>query len=194
MQLCLSEAKTSHPKTSKEYEEKGKTVGLLLRLTKLLWSTGKIVVLDSGFCVLKGIIELRQRGVFASAVIKKRRYWPKYIPGEVIQQHFEGLEVGSVDALGGTLDGVPCFHGFCMKADGYVSSLMSSYDTNERVGADKQRFVNGEKVVFKYPEVVSNHYRFRHAVDDHNAKRHAPISFEKRWGTKYWKIGCLLSC
>jgi Transposase IS4 len=182
----LVEGKDKPPNHSKEFDEKGKTVGLLLRLTKRIWSTGKIVVLDSGFCVLKGIIELRQRGVFAAAVIKKRRYWPKYIPGEQIQQHFAGQEVGSVDALGGTLDGVP-FHVFCMKDDGYVTMLMSSYGTNERVGNDKIRFVEGEKMVFKYPEVVSNHYRYRHAVDDHNAKRHAPISFEKRWGTKYWK-------
>ena len=36
----------------------GKTVGLLLRLTKCLYSTGKVVILDSGFCVLQGIVEL----------------------------------------------------------------------------------------------------------------------------------------
>ena len=30
-----------------------KTFGLVLRLTKTLWSTGKTVIIDSGFCVLK---------------------------------------------------------------------------------------------------------------------------------------------
>ena len=37
---------------------------------------------------------------------------------------------------------------------------------------------------FCYPEVVSNHFKFRHAVDDHNAKRHAPISLEYVCATK----------
>jgi Transposase IS4 len=55
-----------------DFDNVGKTVGLLLRLTKKLWSTAKVVVLDSGFCVLKGIIELQKRGVFAAALIKKR--------------------------------------------------------------------------------------------------------------------------
>ena len=33
--------------------------------------TGKILVLDSGFCVLEALIELKKAGVFAHAVIKK---------------------------------------------------------------------------------------------------------------------------
>mmetsp|Transcript_29007 Transcript_29007/g.44579 ORF Transcript_29007/g.44579 Transcript_29007/m.44579 type:complete len:123 (+) Transcript_29007:326-694(+) len=39
-----------------EFNELGKTVGLLLCLTKPLWGTGKIVILDSGFCVLQGLL------------------------------------------------------------------------------------------------------------------------------------------
>ena len=54
-----------------EYDKMGKTVGLLVHLCSSLFSTGKVVILDSGFCVLKGLIELRKLGVFASALIKK---------------------------------------------------------------------------------------------------------------------------
>ena len=49
----------------------GKTVALLLTMCKPIYSTGKVVILDSGFCVLQGIIELRKKGVFAGALIKK---------------------------------------------------------------------------------------------------------------------------
>jgi hypothetical protein len=35
--------------------------------------------------------------------------------------------------------------------------------------------------------VIANHFRFRHSVDDHNAKRHAPISLEVVWSTKEWE-------
>ena len=46
-----------------------KTGALLLRLCESLFATGKVVILDSGFCVLKAIIALRQKGVFASELI-----------------------------------------------------------------------------------------------------------------------------
>ena len=41
-------------------------------------------------------------------------------------------------------------------------------------------------LTFKYPEVIHNHFMFRHAVDDHNGKRHSPISLEVVWATKRW--------
>ena len=59
----------------------------------------KIVVLDSSFCVLRALVELRKRGVFAHVLFKKRKYWPKYIKGDKIKVHFEGLEVGTADAI-----------------------------------------------------------------------------------------------
>ena len=35
-----------------------KTVGLMLRMTEGIWGTGRVVALDSGFCVLEGCIQL----------------------------------------------------------------------------------------------------------------------------------------
>ena len=40
------------------FDEKGKTPGLLLCLTRGIWGSGKVVLFDSGFCVLQGIIDL----------------------------------------------------------------------------------------------------------------------------------------
>ena len=62
-----------------QYDNFGSTVGLLLQMLSPIYHKGFVVILDSGFCVLKGIIELRKKGVFASTLIKKRQYWPKYI-------------------------------------------------------------------------------------------------------------------
>ena len=56
-----------------EHKELGTAVGLLLRLRESAFNTGKAAILDSGFCALKGIIELRKRGVYSTAVAKKRR-------------------------------------------------------------------------------------------------------------------------
>jgi hypothetical protein len=68
----LVEGKDRPKEMVPKYNDLGATSGLLLRLTGSIWSTGKTVILDSGFCVLKAIIELKKKGVFASALIKKR--------------------------------------------------------------------------------------------------------------------------
>jgi hypothetical protein len=56
----------------KEYDNIGKTTGTLMRLTKPIHGTGKVFVLDSGFCVLEALIKLRNVGIFAHALVKKR--------------------------------------------------------------------------------------------------------------------------
>jgi hypothetical protein len=104
----------------------GKTVGLLLRLCKPIYSRGFVVILDSGFCVLRGIIELWKKGVFAATVIKKRKYWPKHVPGAVMDKRMEAKAVGDCDSLPGTLEGVP-YDLFVLKDAGYTMKIMSTY-------------------------------------------------------------------
>jgi len=160
----------------------------MLRMTEPIHKSGRVVILDSGFCVLQGIIELRKKGVYASALIKKRQYWPKYIPGDDVKAHFADKQIGDVDAWPGELDGVP-FHIFAMKEPDYTMMLMSTYGTNTRVGEMKKRDVeNGQRLSFMYPEVVANHYWFRDAVDSNNARRMQPISIEETWATTRWPL------
>ena len=117
-------------------------------------------MLDSGFCVLQGLVELKKLGVFAHALIKKRRYWPKHVKGDDIIHHFANKEVGSADALRGQLDGVPVYI-YGMKEPDYTMMLMATYGTLVEQGDKKTRnFMDGgSKVVkkFKYPGVVYNH-------------------------------------
>ena len=56
---------------NKVFDELGKTIRTLLHLMKPVWGSGKLFILDSDFCVLKAIIELKKEGVFAAALIKK---------------------------------------------------------------------------------------------------------------------------
>ena len=76
---------------------------------------------------------MKKRGVFASALVKKRCFWPKCIRGDDIKKHFEGKEVGTAEALGRVLEGSP-FHLYCMKEPDYVMTLMSTYGTLEAKG------------------------------------------------------------
>ena len=48
-------------------------VSLMLRIYRPIFGSRKDVVLDSGFCVATGITELKDKGVYVEALIKKRR-------------------------------------------------------------------------------------------------------------------------
>ncbi|KAI2510975.1 Transposase IS4 [Fragilaria crotonensis] len=150
--------------------------------------------MDSGFSVLKALIKLALVGVFASAVIKKRRYWPKYINGGAIDTHFEAKEIGTTESLPGVMDGVQ-FRIYCMKEEDYVMKLMATYGALRQIEEGKtQRSVtrrNGqrENVSFHYTEPFYNHFKYRHQVDDHNNLRHSPpILLEESISTKDWKL------
>ena len=68
--------------------------------------------------------------MFASALIKKRKYCPKYIDGDAIDAHFEHKPVGPTGSIPGKMHGVT-FHICAMKDPDYVMKLMSTNGTNE---------------------------------------------------------------
>jgi hypothetical protein len=85
-------------------------------------------------------------------------------------------DFGNVNALNGTLDGVP-YNIMCMKDVDYTMKLMSTlYGLTLPTEAASNQFrsyyedANGNKATkeFKYTECFDNHFLYRHAVDDHN--------------------------
>ena len=53
-----------------------KTSSLMCEITVPIHGTGKIVTMDSGFCVTAGILHLHDLGLFGQSLTKKRKYWP----------------------------------------------------------------------------------------------------------------------
>ncbi len=192
--IKLVEGKDAPPEIQVPNAEHGMTTGLLQRMLTTYYYTGKYVILDSGFCVLKGIIKLREVGVFACVLIKKRQSWPIRVPGNAMQRRFNRPEVkvGNVDAITGTLDGFPYFL-WGMKEPDYVMHMMAmggplGLDDKCKMAKQKWSEVNGEvETEFKYTCSFDWHFRFRHAVDDHNNLRHALPSVEETWITKWWE-------
>ena len=134
--------------------------------------------------------------MFAADLIKKRRCWPKYLPGDTIVAHFAEKGIGESDALQGMLDDVK-FHVVAMKEPDYVMMFMTTYGTLAPVGDEKRHYlVNGVKHVktFRYMEVVHNHYQYRDVIDNHNSARMHPISMEETWMTMRWpnRVFCFL--
>ncbi len=174
--LEIVERKDQPQEVCPEFDEMGTTVGLLICLTKKLWSTGKI--------------ERKNLGVFALAHINKRHYWPKYVDGESIKAHLINKEVGAVDEMHDSFDGVKVFI-FAMKEPDNVMALMLSYRINRQMGEEKFWSWHAagrlSRISFKYPQVVYNHYKYWHNVDKNNSKRQSSISVETMWATKRWE-------
>ena len=47
----------------------------MLCLAKTFYITGNIVVLDSSFCVLQGLVDMNKLGVYGASLIKRSHYW-----------------------------------------------------------------------------------------------------------------------
>ena len=51
------------------------TVELMIQLIRAIWITGKVIIMVRRFCVIKGLLEVINRGFYGSALIKKMRYY-----------------------------------------------------------------------------------------------------------------------
>ena len=61
----------------------------MLSIFKPIFGSGNAVVLDSEFFVSEVITGIKAEGVYVTDLIKKRRYWPKGLPGDHIYNHLE---------------------------------------------------------------------------------------------------------
>ena len=67
----------------------------MLYMTEPIHHTGKVVTMDSGFCVAAGILALHQMGVYGQALIKKwGKHWPKHVPRIQMEMEYFDNELG----------------------------------------------------------------------------------------------------
>lgn len=180
-----------------DYIDKGKTVGLLLRMTEQagLWASGKAVVLDSAFAVLAGLLELAKKGVFAMACIKKKRYWPRCIDGELMKTKLESAAIGLVvsrraeyvDPTNSDSGSVPFFH-VAFKDANHVGQLMSTFGSTVLCGPTKYRRTEAGLVEFRYASAFHTYYAARNAVDVNNQHRQGIHPVEQLVGTTFWSL------
>ena len=161
------------------------TVGLVLHMCEPLFSMVKSIVMNSGFFVANVIVSLAAKGLYACALIKKRRYWPKSVRGDLIDRKFAEKEVGDVDMLEAAIEYGKPFRILCFKEPGYMMNITEPWMTlDELEGANKKRNYKGrnfESIVkeFKYQKPFGLHFCYRRQVDNHNNRRHSHISLER---------------
>ena len=168
-----------HPQQIKEkWSELGKMTGLLMRLLSSYFAMGRYVVLGSGFCVLRALIELKKVGLYVCAVIRKRRFWPAMVPGDKMLQAFEDAHVDTSMAILDVLDGVKYFL-WGLKEPSYVMKMMATggplivnQSCEEQKCWFKEDGVDMTRI-FQFPLPYDWHYKYRHTIDDHNNLHHS---------------------
>ncbi len=69
-------------------------------MSQNLWNSGKVISMESGFSVSKGILAIREKGVFGQALIKPNgKRWPVLVPGKDIDEHSSGNKSATVRHL-----------------------------------------------------------------------------------------------
>ncbi|KAL7425548.1 hypothetical protein ACHAXH_000046, partial [Discostella pseudostelligera] len=141
---------------------------------------------DSGFCVTNSVLALHSHGVYGQFLIKKRRYWPKGVPGDYIDGCMSNKPLGATESFVQDLQGTR-FYIHCTKDRDYVTKIMSTHGLLDEIQDHPTwRLVDGQWKTFKYAEPFSRHNRAKHWVDDVNNRRHDPIGLEEIWATKWW--------
>jgi hypothetical protein len=158
---------------------------LMMRLCKPLFGTGSIVIHDAGFSSIPALAQLKKRGVFASCLIKKKKYWPKFTLGGEHEAHMAARPIGDIDARQAQFAGEQ-YTIYLQKDSTYTLQLAANYGKNVRSGPTKKRRhpETGQLHAFQYSEPIAHYYRGRHAADDNNHFRQGIASIEDGWQTK----------
>ena len=75
------------------------TSSLMYEMIVTIHGTGKILSIDSGFCVTVEILHLYEHSVYGQSLIKKQKYWLKGCTGAQIDSYMEGKPLGFVKTL-----------------------------------------------------------------------------------------------
>ena len=163
------------------------TPSLVLRMTKNIWGTQRVVLLDSGFGFLPCLQALKSKGLFGTCVIKKRAYWPAGTEGEVLLEEMAGKDVGTIRVRRGTKD--TCAVWIAAMADSKHTGIMANtWGTTHEKGRKRKRRVGRELVEIGYGEYQHYYYYGRHAVDDNNNNRQGQLPFEEAYCSKRWDL------
>ncbi|CDH55609.1 predicted protein [Lichtheimia corymbifera JMRC:FSU:9682] len=76
----------------KEFSDKPRVTGCILRLTKPWFASGRTIVADSWFGSPAVAAELRKKGLFSIVSMKKRKYWPRNVLRTSLRTYLEFMD------------------------------------------------------------------------------------------------------
>jgi hypothetical protein len=166
-----------------------KVGGLMLRMAKPLFNSGAVLVHDSGFQSVYAMKELKERGVFASCLMKKKAYFARFTDGQASENFLKHQPFLVPYCKPMQLESF-CWRVIAHRDTQHLVQLLSSYGTAESKGSVKSRYHpdTNVKMTFRYSDAASDYFQARSAVDENNKVRQGGLSFEQGWQTRKWHI------
>ena len=180
----LLEGRHQPPQAAPPAPRQGSKAALLDRMTLALRSKShNVVILDPALDVIQGLVDLALNGVYAAAVVRKRKAcWPRHVPGDAILAYMKDKPVGELHVAQGVVGGVQINFN-CVRHSRYTFILASTYGSHVvRDPPLKLWAPSGGRFTVQCNEVLTDYYAARHAVEDNNRNRHGTADgLERAW-------------
>jgi hypothetical protein len=179
------------PYSTPEFDgEMTKTAALCCRLTKPIWGSNRVCLLDSGFGYMSTLPELEKKGVYGTTVFKKKGVgWPRGSDAKNVLKHMQGKQVGYQAVRQATNEKYPNTNlWLAAMADSKHTSIMANTWSTTLPKATRKRRVGGDLIEINYSEYMHYYYFGRHSVDDNNNNRQGRLSFEETFTPHRWDL------
>ena len=139
------------------YGANGKTIATVSRLAKPWFGSGRTIIADSWFGSPRMIQSMKEHGFYSIMAVKKRRFWPKEVPGDDIMTSRED-ELGACYTLEhydeqGRPDGMY----LCALRDLKPKLLITNCARTTTSTIPIKRYFDGEKRLFHRPLVYDEY-------------------------------------
>ena len=115
-------------------------------MTHDLKGKGHLVQLDSAFCVVDALVYMAKEGIYAAAVVKKRRHWPKLVSGTQCEDYMKDKPVGEHHCRRGVIRGI-AVDLFAVNNRRYINKMIATYGCNVVVGEPVTSWVARQRSV-----------------------------------------------
>ncbi len=179
------------PYTKPEFKDKmTKTTALCVCMTKSIWGTKRVCLLDSGFGYMSTLPELEKKAVYGTTVFKQKgNHWPKGSNAKNVLRHMQGKQVGYQAVRQGSNPDYPQTNlWLASMADSKHTSVMANMWLTTLPKAKCKRRVGGNLIEIDYSEYMHYYYFGRHAVDNNNNNRQGRLSFEETFTPDRWEL------
>ncbi|KAJ8652095.1 hypothetical protein O0I10_012282 [Lichtheimia ornata] len=182
LRLDISEKKQE----GKKFSNLGLVPGCMLRLTEPWFATGRTIVADSWFGSPASVAALRKKGLYSILALKKRKYWPRNVPSDIIDNlpSIYGSHVCKVK----TIDDVPMF--VAALRDRKPQCLISTCSTTlpgsvvSHIVKDNNQ---SRRVTFQRPVVFDEYHAAKGAIDINNNIRDNMASYHDVIRSQSWQ-------
>jgi hypothetical protein len=183
-----------------DHDHLGATTGLLIRAIDHCGLSGshRHLFVDTGYSSAEAISRLLENDIYVTGAMKKRRGWPRHVPGKDIEEAVQSwplfaskhatVEPGSTGSnkIGVFVMRDPSYPVVFLSTSATTKDSAKTQHRNLKIDAQGNQVQAAQWHVVKVPDFLAVYHASRHAVDDHNNLRHNFGNLEEIMGRFQW--------